>query len=247
MDIEYIKEIIQAEIGAVHTAMPGTLIEYDGILATVLPKLPKRLITGKVLPPPQIVKVPMLWPSSDDGDCFITLPMKPGDTVMLFFSERSTEEWFDQNDDAPTDPRRYDLSDCFAYPFPHPKTGIRVVDTENLRMQYGPGFMTIDKQGNVVFDCKNMTIRTSETMDVHNQQSMTVDSRQNIQLESNASLSMKTQSSSLESTSNSIKSNTTINGAVTQTGGMMMSNMVTVSTHKHVETSSITTVPIPAG
>ena len=116
MDLDDLQSMIHAEMGEMRTTMPGEIVEWDGKLATVLPRLPKRLIDGSTLAAPRIVRVPVCFPTADRGKCFITLPLKPGDPVLLSFSERSIEEWFEDSRDPPSDPRRFDLSDCFATP-----------------------------------------------------------------------------------------------------------------------------------
>ncbi len=107
-------------ISNVNTAVPGVVVSYDAgsNRATVRASLPKRLADGQALPAPNIVSVPVVFPAADVGgtQAALTLPLKPGDGVLLHFSQRSLEGWLSGSGDAPDDPRMFDLSDAIAVP-----------------------------------------------------------------------------------------------------------------------------------
>jgi len=115
---EALQLLIESSLSDINTAVPGRIISYDAARnrATVAPILPKSLSGGGNLEAPKIVEVPVVWPSNGKGKGSFTMPLAPGDGVMLSFQQRSLEGWLNGNEAAPDDPRQFDLSDCVAHP-----------------------------------------------------------------------------------------------------------------------------------
>ena len=90
----------------------------------------------------------------------VTVPLKPGDPVKLNFSQRSLENWLSGSDQAPDDPRQFDLSDCFATPVMRPGP---VADTENVCIQYGPGTIKLAPSGDLTINVPTMTVNAQQT------------------------------------------------------------------------------------
>lgn len=154
-------ELIAAALAEVNVCLPGEVVAYDGTTATVRPAIPKQLANGASLAPPQIVRVPVCWPIADGGRAMVTVPLKPGDPVKLTFSQRSLENWLSGSDQAPDDPRQFDLSDCFASPVMRP--GI-TADPENVTVQYGSGSFKIAPSGDMTIDAPSLTINAPTTV-----------------------------------------------------------------------------------
>lgn len=155
------KELIASILSDVHTCLPGVIVSYDGVSATVRPSVDKKLANGNVLNAPLIVMVPVCWPVGDinGGKALITVPLKPGDNVMLNFSERALENWLSGSDGVPDDPRQFDLSDCFATPLLRPNT--MKADTENLSIQYSSMSMKVSPDGTItISNSTNITFNT---------------------------------------------------------------------------------------
>lgn len=146
----------------IHTCLPGKIIAWDGERATVQPALPKKLANGTSLNAPSIVSVPVCFPVGDNGHALISVPLKAGDAVMLNFSERSLENWLSGSDTAPDDPRRYDLSDCFATPAVRPMVG--KADTDNLSLMYNGGSIKIAPSGAITLTAGQITINGATTI-----------------------------------------------------------------------------------
>ena len=146
----------------IHTCLPGTIIAWNGERATVKPALPKRLADGASLEAPSIVSVPVCFPVGDNGRALISVPLKAGDAVMLNFSERSLENWLSGSDTAPDDPRRHDLSDCFATPLVRPMVG--KADTANLSLVYNGGSIKIAPSGDITLTAGQITINGATTI-----------------------------------------------------------------------------------
>ncbi|CAG9173048.1 Gp138 family membrane-puncturing spike protein [Cupriavidus respiraculi] len=150
MDVTELRQLIAAELAEVHTSLPGVIVSYDGTAAVVRPALPKQLANGQILAAPQIVQVPVCWPCGDMNgqQALVTVPLKPGDAVMLSFSERALEGWLAGNDTAPDDPRQFDLSDAFATPMLRP--GTAAADTDNVSVQYGALSLKLTPGGDAI-------------------------------------------------------------------------------------------------
>lgn len=155
-------EVIKQALSEVMTTLPGVIVAYDGKTATVKPALPKMLANGDTLQAPQIVNVPVHWLTGDSGSAVISVPMKTGDPVTLHFSCRSIENWLSGSDQAPDDPRQFDLTDCFCTPVMRP--GVGVADTENVSVQYGSGSLKIAPSGDVTLDAPSFTINAPTTV-----------------------------------------------------------------------------------
>lgn len=115
--IDALQIATESQLSEVNTMLPGTVVSYDAgrNRAVVRPTLPKALADGLPLDAPTVAEVPILWPASAGGAVF-TMPIRPGDGVMLVFAQRSLEGWLGGNNGAPDDPRRFDLSDAVAIP-----------------------------------------------------------------------------------------------------------------------------------
>lgn len=151
MTVSEQRQIIAAELADVHTCLPGVLVSYDGQFASVRPTLDKQLANGEVLASPLIARVPMCWPCGDvgGGQGLFSVPLRPGDPLLLHFSERALDDWLNGTDGPPGDPRQFDLSDAFATPMMRPGV-MAAADMDKVSMRYGPGSITIDAAGRVV-------------------------------------------------------------------------------------------------
>lgn len=130
----------------IYTMLPGKVVSYDGNFAVVRPAIPKLLSTGAVLQAPNIVRVPVKFPIADGGKARLTMPLKAGDDVELTFSCRSLENWLNGSEQAPDDPRQFDISDCFCTPVMRPPIS---ADTDNVVLEYGSGGLKIAPNGKI--------------------------------------------------------------------------------------------------
>ncbi len=153
---------IAAALAEMNVCMPGVVDSYDGKTVIARPAMPKQLANGESLAAPLIVQVPVCWPIADGGRAMITVPLKPGDPVVLHFSQRSLENWLSGSDQAPDDPRQFDLTDAFATPVMRPGP---VADTENVSVQYNSAWMKISPDGIITFDGTHMVAKCPATFE----------------------------------------------------------------------------------
>jgi len=213
-----LRRLIAAELAEVHTTLPGEIVSYDGETAVVRPAIAKRLANGTTLPAPQIVRVPIHWLVGDvsGAQAVISVPLKPGDPVTLSFSERALESWLSGSNDAPDDPRQFDLSDAFATPVLRPGTGR--ADTENVSIQYGPGSMKLAPDGSLTIRVPRKHVIAEETV---------FDSRVTVN-------GLLTYTQGMTGSGGSAGATINIDGNVNFRNGTLTHNDVNVgSTHKH--------------
>lgn len=144
------RSLIASELADVHHCLPGVIVAWDGVTATVRPVIDMQLTNGAALAAPSVVRVPVKWmcASMAGGQAIISVPLHPGDDVVLTFCDRAIEEWLQGIDGVPSDPRQFDISDAFCTPVLRPSRGI-AADTENLSVRFGAGGLTIDPSGAV--------------------------------------------------------------------------------------------------
>jgi hypothetical protein len=228
MNVTELRHLIATELAEVHTTLPGVIVSYDGATAVVRPALPKQLANGEVLPPPQIVHVPVCWPCGDlqGGVAMLSVPLKPGDAVKLSFSERALEGWLSGTDAAPDDPRQFDLSDAFASPVLRPGRGR--ADTENVSVQYGACSLKLSPDGNATLDGPGVFTVGMETV-----------FRKAVMVEG-----LLTYRAGLAGSGGA--TGTTISGNLNHTGGTITSQNVVEDGHRHKDSrNGDTSGPLP--
>ncbi len=116
-----LRKAIRNEISGIHTAAPGKVISYDPAtgLASVQPSLKLKVPDSRLVDFPVIVGVPVVWPTAAGGAASVTLPLKPGDGVLIVWAERSLDDWLLGGESD--DPRKFDLTDAIAIPGCNPQ------------------------------------------------------------------------------------------------------------------------------
>lgn len=142
--------LVSTVLADVHTSMPGTIVSYDPATrrAIVRPALSKQLADGRVLPAPQIVSVPVIFPTG--GGAGMTYPLAPGDGVQLHFSERSLEAWHSGGGAIPDDPRSFDLSDAIAVPGLNHGGATAAAHPTNMVVYFGAASIALTPAGGII-------------------------------------------------------------------------------------------------
>ena len=152
-----IRQMIETQIMTMNTTLPGVVVSYDGKRAVVKPSLSKRTADDNEIEPPNIISVPVVWPGSANGG--LKSDLKPGDGVMLHFSQRSLEGWLSGVSGAPDDPRIYDLSDAIAVPGLSPSLeGFK----DGVRLHWGGTSLEL-KEGSASLSVGSMSIEISDS------------------------------------------------------------------------------------
>jgi len=118
---EMLRLAIRARLVDTHVALPGRVESYDAakIAVNVKPLIKRGFVDEEgnrsTEELPVIPGVPLVFPGA--GAYRITFPVKPGDLVLLVFSEASLDKWKDLGTVVdPNDDRRNELIDAIAIP-----------------------------------------------------------------------------------------------------------------------------------
>lgn len=126
---------IESALLGIHTSLPAEVVEYNAgsHTARVKPSVAMLMSNGVKIELPELVEVPVVFPSASSFD--LEFPLKKGDGVLLVFSESDISEWKAGKKEAnAASPSRFSLDSAVAIPglFAKPSSGTaRLVIDEN--------------------------------------------------------------------------------------------------------------------
>jgi hypothetical protein len=125
-----LRETFEYSMTDIHTALPGVVVKYDAKTrrADIQPSLKRKMPGGKFMDFPIIPEVPVMFLGTKKYT--VHIPLEKDDEVLLIVNERGTDTWKNTGGKGieETDPRRFDLQDCFAIPGLQPVEFIPVED-----------------------------------------------------------------------------------------------------------------------
>lgn len=132
-----------ALLGGIHTSLPAKVTDYDAKKhrAKVSPTTRHLMDNGMRIELPELVDVPVLFPSSQAFD--LEFPLSKGDPVLLVFLETDIASWKGGADPAnPDTASRFSLDSAVAIP------GLSAKPVQ------GRARITIDKDGTITWTAK---------------------------------------------------------------------------------------------
>lgn len=158
---DVINAAIENCLSKIHTSIPCVVKNYDATkrIGDIQPLIKKVLKNGKVLSQPLIQNVPFIFLSG--GDAFLSFPIKKGDTVLAFFSERSIDEWVNSNGDEidPLDNRKHNISDAIAICGLYPYSKEFKTSKDDVVLYYKDSTITIKNNGDIeISSASNLNI-----------------------------------------------------------------------------------------
>lgn len=139
------------------TALPGVVVSANlsaqtvSVQPTIQGSVVSPLGSAQLVNLPLLVDVPIVWPRA--GGFALTFPVSTGDEVLLVFSSRCIDAWWQSGGvGAPVEPRMHDLSDAFAIlaPTSQPKILPNVSSSSaQLRNETGATFVEVTTDGRV--------------------------------------------------------------------------------------------------
>lgn len=158
-----VRYAVLQQLSDIHTALPAQIVKYDyqKQKAQVQPLLSKRY-TGNLIDEntniqqlPLINNVPVIFPRA--GGASLNFPVDEGDTCLLVFMERSIDTWKSTGGIvAPTDPRKFDLSDAVAimglFPFTEESSA---ENNEDLSLSFKGSKISIKPDGSIQIKTSN--------------------------------------------------------------------------------------------
>jgi hypothetical protein len=129
-NIEVLRRVLDVASSEMFVALPGKVEKYDPVLqkADVKPLIQKPFVfedgDEDLDELPVLTDVPVMFPRG--GGYFLSLPIEPGDNVLLVFCDMSIDSFMVSTggvDTNPVDLRTHDISDAVAIPgfYPFPK------------------------------------------------------------------------------------------------------------------------------
>lgn len=122
---ELLLRTVSTALAGVNTALPARVVRFypEERKADVQPLIRKQMADGTTMDYPTILAVPICYPAS--GQALFYFPLAAGDSLLLVFSQASTDNWLFSQTKTPVDPEddtRFNISDAFAIPgvFPFP-------------------------------------------------------------------------------------------------------------------------------
>ena len=181
----------QQEIKDVHTVIPGIVRQYEPTTkrARVHIAINLLLTSGETRPRPEVANVPVCHPSG--GGYVVHIPLKPGDPVLLLFSERGIENFkavFSAADPPPD--ALFSERDAIAVPgfgslSITPATNGLTVQTED-----GENFVSIEPDLIKVETPGRVSVDAGGNVDVDSGGNVTVDASGNVRAEAGGNINL---------------------------------------------------------
>lgn len=118
---EAIRAALDGRQTTIWTALPGIVQSFDPVAQTcvVQPSIQGRVATksgqASYVNMPLLLDCPVVFPGG--GGVTLTFPLKEGDEVLVVFSSRCMDAWWQQGGvQPPLEARMHDLSDGFVIP-----------------------------------------------------------------------------------------------------------------------------------
>jgi hypothetical protein len=155
---EAMRLVLDGRQVGIWTAIPGIIeaINFTAMTCTIQPAIQASTVdqngVSTLVNLPQLVDCPIIFPSG--GGYLMTFPLAVGDEVLVVFSCRCIDAWWQSGGiQKPAEVRMHDLSDGFAIPgpFSQPKLPAGAVssNTAQLRNAAGTAYVEIDGSGNI--------------------------------------------------------------------------------------------------
>lgn len=149
----------------------GKIESYDTAEQTAEIELQfrRRVDKTKIEKYPLLVDCPVFV--LQGGESYIDMPIKQGDYCLVLFNDRDIDDWWaTANLKEPRSFRKHSLSDGFALVGINPKTSVRDLDGDKMRIIAGSYDLDIKSNGQTVFnDGTDFMVRYNELETAFNQ------------------------------------------------------------------------------
>lgn len=145
------------------TALPAKVVSFNSVEQTVVvkPTMLEAYTDGLSSAFPEIVEVPVMFPSAGGGS--LTFPVKTGDEVLLVFSSRNYDTWWEtgESDSQSTTQRFNDLNDAIAILGLTSKNNSVEASTEDVELKFNGNVIRLVSDGTV-------EVETASTITISN-------------------------------------------------------------------------------
>lgn len=255
-DVE-LSEVISAGVrhyikNKLHFNLPAKVIDVSKLategVVDVLPNISDLQDNGVVLEIPDVLDVPVMFPSAGGG--IMSFPIKVGDTVLLCFSDRGIEDWKHSDGAKPTytplGTQHNAIVDAIAIPGLYPMENNLGPDPDDVVIKFKGSNITIKESGDIELSTGSdlkATVGGNATLDVTGNVTETVggDLTSSVTGSTNITsgplVANVTGVASIESTGALTITAPTINlvGNVVMTGTVLNNSVNVGSTHVHAQ------------
>lgn len=145
------------------TALPAKVVSFNSVEQTVVvkPTMLEAYTDGLSSAFPEIVEVPVMFPSAGGGS--LTFPVKTGDEVLLVFSSRNYDTWWETggSDSQSTTQRFNDLNDAIAILGLTSKNNSVKASTEDVELKFNGNVIRLVSDGTI-------EVETASTITISN-------------------------------------------------------------------------------
>lgn len=241
---ESAQQVVDNFAANLSTSIPGVVVRVDPerMRADIRPSVSKLYEDGEIEESPILLDVPIIMPGTRES--LISLPVQAGDSVLLVFAQRDTDNWNigDTNEAVPASTMRaFGAQDAFAIPgaYPAPRSPNRASIRKwphspkdlTLAMNIGTASeveLRLSQTGNLVINTAGDVLLNADNMDV------TLTGQLNV----TASTADITASQTTVHGNATVIGDAKVNGNVTVTGNTTITGILTVAginmnTHTH--------------
>lgn len=164
---DYMRFFVADYLQDVHTIKPGVVIAVNGntIDCSILTKT--RFNSDTEEEQPDVFGVPFLVISGNRGNAKITMPIQPGDNVLILFSDRNVGELLDSDGQQPVtsySSLTHNYDPILALPCFFTSPNEIENDTENVVIANGSTTVVIAPDGNVTITAPTVAIEGNATI-----------------------------------------------------------------------------------
>lgn len=166
---EALSFIFEQQMKGIYTCLPGVVVSYNAATkrAKITPAIKRLLTTGEALDLPDVVDVPICFPTG--GGFSLLFPVKAGDACLLMFSQRGIENFKLTYAAEKPDEGLFALNDAIAImgfgPLsltPASATGASLQSDDGANfVTVESGKVTIETTGEVIVNCASAEINAN--------------------------------------------------------------------------------------
>lgn len=159
--VDALSNMIDGRIANIRTVIPAKVkdVNYSECSLTAQPLIRRNYNDpSKKVDPPLLYNVPIFVLSADAGGARITFPIKKGDTVLVLFSERSTDGsqgFYESNGSTIVDafsPVTHGMYPILALPCLYTKKSATPIDPNNVVIENESSKITLKPDGTIDID-----------------------------------------------------------------------------------------------
>lgn len=158
--VDVLNDLVDYRLLTVNTAIPArvTSIDYQNNNLNAKPLITTRYSDEEQEEYPELFNIPFLIISGNAGTARITMPLKVGDTVLVMFSQRDLQGFYQSDGKTVVKSFKgvtHGLDPVLAVPCLYTNRSSKPIDPNNVVVENGSTRITMEPSGNVTVDTPN--------------------------------------------------------------------------------------------